>query len=381
MSPRSELLTPPRQSEHTEVATARSRPGSAGLAREVRALHVRRITIIAVSSVALILAMLLSVTVGSANVSIPEASASIWRMVTDTAAPDQRSLMVDSIIRDLRLPRILLGLYVGIALAVAGAGMQAVLRNPLVSPFTLGVSSAASFGAAMSIVFGVTMGGLGARYGLMGLAFVFGMSTVALIYLVSTVKGSGRETYLLTGVAVGYLFSAGVSATKLVSQDDQLRDITLWTMGGMWGASWEAVVALTPIIIVSVVLLYLKAGDLNAMSAGEDVATSLGVRVRRLRLSVLVLATLMASATIAFTGIIGFVGLVAPHIARMLLGGDARYLIPGAGVLGALLIVVSDMIGRVVLAPVEVPVGIITSFVGVPFFIFLIMRQRRGWWG
>lgn len=357
------------------------RPGSAGLAREVRALHVRRITIIAVSSIALILAMLLSITVGSANVSIPEASASIWRMVTGTAAPDQRSLMVDSIIRDLRLPRTLLGLYVGIALAVAGAGMQAVLRNPLVSPFTLGVSSAASFGAAMSIVFGVSMGGLGARYGLMGLAFVFGMSTVALIYLVSTVKGSGRETYLLTGVAVGYLFSAGVSATKLVSKDDQLRDITLWTMGGMWGASWEAVVALTPIIIVSVVLLYLKAGDLNAMSAGEDVATSLGVRVRRLRLSVLALATLMASATIAFTGIIGFVGLVAPHIARMLLGGDARYLIPGAGVLGALLIVVSDMIGRVVLAPVEVPVGIITSIVGVPFFIFLIMRQRRGWWG
>ena len=381
MSPRSELLTPPRQSEHTEVATARLRPGSAGLAREVRALHVRRITIIAVSSIALILAMLLSITVGSANVSIPEASASIWRMVTGTAAPDQRSLMVDSIIRDLRLPRTLLGLYVGIALAVAGAGMQAVLRNPLVSPFTLGVSSAASFGAAMSIVFGVSMGGLGARYGLMGLAFVFGMSTVALIYLVSTVKGSGRETYLLTGVAVGYLFSAGVSATKLVSKDDQLRDITLWTMGGMWGASWEAVVALTPIIIVSVVLLYLKAGDLNAMSAGEDVATSLGVRVRRLRLSVLALATLMASATIAFTGIIGFVGLVAPHIARMLLGGDARYLIPGAGVLGALLIVVSDMIGRVVLAPVEVPVGIITSIVGVPFFIFLIMRQRRGWWG
>lgn len=379
MSP-SESLTQPRVSEDA-AASAETAGGAPGLAREIRAVHARRITIIVVSAVALLFAMLVSVAVGSADVSLSEAAAAVWRTVTGVAAPDQRSFMVESIIVDLRMPRTLLGLYVGIALAVAGTGMQAVLRNPLVSPFTLGVSSAASFGAAMSIVFGVTVGGVGARYGTIFLAFAFGMSTVALIYAVSKVKGSGRETYLLTGVAVGHLFSAGVSATKFISDDDQLRDIVLWTMGGMWGASWEAIVALTPIIIVTVGLLYLKAGDLNTMSAGEDVATSLGVRVRRLRLAVLTLATLMASATIAFTGIIGFVGLVAPHIARMVLGGDARYLLPGAAVLGALLIVVSDTLGRVIIAPIEVPVGIITSFIGVPFFIFLIIRQRRGWWG
>ncbi len=379
MSP-GEVLTQ-QLSEGAGAATTWPQPGALGLGQELRTLHVKRITIIAVSAVALVIAVLLSVAYGSASVGVPEAATAIWRRVTGAAAPDRRSMLVDSIIVDLRLPRTLLGLYVGIALAIAGAGMQAVLRNPLVSPFTLGVSSAASFGAAMSIVFGVTVGGLGARYGQIGLAFVFGMSTVALIYAVSTVKGGGRETYLLTGIAVGYLFSAGVSTAKLVSQDDQLRDLVLWTMGGMWGASWESVIALTPIIIVTVAWLYLKSGDLNAMTAGEDVATSLGVRVRRLRITVLILATAMASATIAFTGIIGFVGLVAPHVARMLLGGDARYLLPGAGVLGALLIVASDTVGRVVLAPVEVPVGIITSFIGVPFFIFLIVRQRRGWWG
>lgn len=259
--------------------------------------------------------------------------------------------------------------------------MQAVLRNPLVSPFTLGLSSAASFGAALAIGLGVSIGALGGRMTLLLFAFAFGMLTVLGIYGIASIRGSGRETYLLTGVAIGYLFSAGVSGMKYFSTDDKLKEIVLWTMGGLWGASWDAVVTLLPIAALCFVLLYLNAGDLNVMSAGEDVAASLGVQVRRLRLTTLFIATLLAASFIAFTGVIGFVGLVAPHIARMVLGGDARVLLPGSALFGALLIVVSDTVGHMVIAPVEIPAGIITSVIGVPFFVYLILRQRRRLWG
>ncbi len=207
------------------------------------------------------------------------------------------------------------------------------------------------------------------------------MVTVFLIYGISSLKGSGRETYLLSGVAISYLFSAGVSVMKYVSDHDSLREIVIWLMGGLWGASWPVIQILFPIVLIGGILLLRMAPDLNSMAAGEDVATSLGINLRRLRLSALLLSTFIAAATIAFTGVIGFIGLIAPHLSRMLVGGDNRYLIPCSCLMGALILVLADLVGRTIMAPTEIPVGIITSFIGVPFFIFMLVRQRRQWWG
>lgn len=319
--------------------------------------------------------LVLSVAVGSADISVAEAVRSLL-----SAPTDSRSTLVRSVITELRLPRTLLAALVGIALAVSGVAMQAVLRNPLVSPFTLGLSNAASFGAALALGLGFSLGAVSGQFSLLVFAFGFGMLTVFIVHGIARLKGGSKETYLLTGIAIGYLFSAGISGIKFVTDDEALREITLWTMGGLWGSSWEAVILLTPVATACVLLIYLKAGDLNVMAAGEDVAASLGVNVKRLRLSVLVVATLLASSVVAFTGVIGFVGLVAPHIARMILGGDARYLIPGAALLGACLVVIADIVGRTVVSPVEIPVGVIIAVVGVPFFLYLIIRQKREAW-
>lgn len=355
--------------------------GSGRLHRQVRRTRLRAVVILAVAAVLTLASIIVSVSVGPANITVGEALRTVGDAILGIDPESGRPVMLHAVIVDLRMPRTLLAALVGMALAVAGAAMQAVLRNPLVSPFTLGLSSAASFGAALAIGLGVSIGALGGRMTLLLFAFAFGMLTVLGIYGIASIRGSGRETYLLTGVAIGYLFSAGVSGMKYFSADDKLKEIVLWTMGGLWGASWDAVVTLLPIAALCFVLLYLNAGDLNVMSAGEDVAASLGVRVRRLRLTTLFIATLLAASFIAFTGVIGFVGLVAPHIARMVLGGDARVLLPGSALFGALLIVVSDTVGRMVIAPVEIPVGIITSVIGVPFFVYLIVRQRRRLWG
>lgn len=167
---------------------------------------------------------------------------------------------------------------------------------------------------------------------------------------------------------------------KYISNHEALRDLAIWLMGGLWGANWGTVVLLLPPVVLSVAALLRMAWSLNAMSAGEAVATNLGVNVRRLRLGSLLIATLVASGTIAFTGIVGFIGLMSPHISRMLLGNDNRFLIPGSALLGGILLLLADTIGRVIMAPTEIPAGIVTSALGVPFFVYLLARQKRQLW-
>ncbi len=292
--------------------------------------------------------------------------------------------LAETVVMELRLPRILLAALTGLSLAGAGTVMQGILRNPLVDPYTLGLSSGAAFGAALAIVLGT--GVLGAGFNIMGRylivtnAFIFGSLTMVLVYGIARLKGAIPETLLLAGVAFGYLFSAGVSALKYVSENEALKELVVWLMGGLWGASWDTVLILLPVVLICLGLLVRYAWDLNALGAGEDIAISLGVNVGRLRLATLALATLISSATIAFTGIIGFIGLIAPHICRILIGGDNRFLIPCACLMGGVLLLLADTLARVVLAPVEIPVGIVTSLIGTPFFIYLLLKRKRQWW-
>ncbi|WP_319578750.1 iron ABC transporter permease [uncultured Methanospirillum sp.] len=285
------------------------------------------------------------------------------------------------IVIDFRMPRVLLAIFTGISLAVAGCVMQALLRNPLVSPFTLGLSSAASFGAAMAIVFGpVLFPFIPPQYqnGTIVLAaFLLGWFSILLIYAISRMKGASSATLILSGVVIGYIFTAGVMIMKYLTNDEKLREITLWLMGGMWGANWNAVVIVAPITMICVLYLESKAWDLNGLAAGDDVAKNLGVNVNRLRISGLFVATLAASACLAFTGIIGFIGLMGPHIGRMLIGNDNRYLIPCSALLGALILLISDTAARTVMDPIEIPVGVIMYIIGGVFFMILILRGQH----
>ena len=285
-----------------------------------------------------------------------------------------------------RMSRTLLCVLCGFSLAVAGAVMQNILRNPLVSPFTLGLSSAASFGAAMAIVFGANITGtfviLGHQFFMKNLlvaffAFFVSLISISFVIILTRKRNISRSTIILTGVIISYLFQAGVSAAKYFSNDDALREITLWLMGGMWNATWGIVLFVFPIIVICTVLLELYSVKINILAAGDDVATSLGVNVQKLRTTTLLICTLMTSVCIAFTGIIGFIGLIAPHVTRMFIGNDSRFVFIASGVLGSLILLISDTIARNVIRPEEIPVGIIMYLIGGIFFIWLITNRKK----
>lgn len=303
-----------------------------------------------------------------------------WYDAIPFTVPAPSNPQAELIVVNFRLPRIFLAILTGISLAVAGAVMQGLLRNPLVSPFTLGLSSAASFGAAVAIVIGpAVLGGLLAVESnslIIVAAFIFGWLSMLLVYAISRARGVNQATLILSGVVIGYIFSAGLIFLQYITSNEKLRDIVVWLMGGMWGASWNAVLLLIPLTLIPFFLLEGMAWDLNVLSAGDDVAKNLGINVNRLRFSGLMISTFAASCCLAFTGIIGFIGLMGPHICRMIIGNDHRYLIPCAGLMGAAILLVSDTVARTILSPVEIPVGAIMYVIGGIFFLFLIMRAR-----
>ncbi len=297
----------------------------------------------------------------------------------------------ETIIMNERFPRTLLCLLTGIALAAAGTVMQGLLRNPLVSPFTLGVSTAASFGAAMTIVFGASVFGswFYTRYEFLGIsmsvenmllvifAFLAGMFSILLVLKIAR-KDSSRSTLVLAGVVISYLFQAGISFSKYISDDEALREITNWLMGGMWNATWSAIIILTPIVILCVIYLEKLTLDINSLSAGDEIARNVGVDVEGLRRRGLIVSTLVACACVAFTGVIGFIGLMAPHMCRMVMGNDSRYVLPASALLGSAILMFSDVVARKIVAPEQLPVGIILYFIGGIFFIWMVTRRRWG---
>lgn len=278
----------------------------------------------------------------------------------------------------IRFPRVLLAIAAGAGLSAAGAAIQAVLRNPLASSYTLGVSSAAGFGATLAI--GLGMGIWGGKYILVGNAFVFGMTSMFLVYGIARIKGISPGTLILAGIAINYLFSALISLIKYMVEMGDLASIVFWLMGGLNQATWENTCIVFVLVLIPTSFLLLRySWDLNVMSSGDEVATSLGVHPERTRIAVLMLATLITSAVVSFTGIIGFICLIGPHIARMLIGNDHRFLLPLSCLTGAVLLLASDTIGRVIMQPMELPVGIVTALLGVPFFLHLLLRSKGYW--
>ena len=285
----------------------------------------------------------------------------------------------EKVILFLRLPRVVMAVLAGFGLSVSGAAMQGVTRNSLVSPFTIGISNAAAFGASLSIVFGMGLFA-GTEAGIVLNAFIWAMGCTVLVYMISLKVGMGPEAIVLTGIALNYLFSAATSTIEFFASEHKLAQVVQWAFGSLNGAQWQEAGTVAVVVLVCLILLYFHAPALNVMSSGDDeVAKSLGILVESVRVQVGILSVLMTAAVISFTGVIGFVGLAGPHIARMIIGNDHRYLLPFSAVTGAILMLVADTIGRLILAPVTIPVGIIISFLGVPIFINLILSKRKGY--
>ena len=316
---------------------------------------------------------LLSLTVGTVSISWVEA----LRAVVGSSSATQ----IDTILFDIRLPRILLAIFVGAVLASTGAVMQGLFRNPLADPSLIGVSSGASVGASLMIV---TAGGFIQGSALVGLslvsigAFVGGFTATLLVYRLATSgMGTSVTTMLLAGIAIGALAGALNSLLSYFSDNDMLRQISLWQMGNLSGASWLKVSIMGVVAILLMGLFPRDSRALNALLLGESEARHLGINVQWVKRRLIVLTALGVGVSVAVAGLVGFVGLIMPHIIRLMIGPDHRWLIPASGLAGAILLVVADSLARVVVIPAELPTGILTAILGAPFFVALLLQQRK----
>lgn len=273
---------------------------------------------------------------------------------------------------NVRLPRILLALMVGASLSAAGAAFQGTFQNPLVSPDILGASQGAAFGAAFAILLGF------ASFGISAMAFGFAILTVTIVILVAqAARGNQVLTVVLAGVMVSSLFSAGVSFAKLVADPtDQLPAITYWLMGSLTGAKASDVTMVAFPMAAGLIMLFALRWRINILTMGDDEASTMGVNARRLRLVIIAAATLVTASSVAVSGIIGWVGLVIPHLSRMLAGADYRKLMPTSMIMGAGFLLLVDDVSRLA-TTAEIPIGILTAFIGAPFFLYLITRQGK----
>lgn len=337
-----------------------------------------KIAFLALLAAGLATVIVLSIALGAAN--LP--AASVARSLIGLEVP----ATVDLIVWNIRLPQALAGIAAGVGLAVSGAAMQSILRNPLGSPFTLGMSHAAAFGAALSVtVLGsgqMTSGAVGALaianpYVTTGAAFVFCLLAAMIIVAVSRLRGASPEIMVLTGIALGALFTAGTMFLQYFADDTQLAAMVFWTFGDTARASWSQVAVLSAVALAATLFFVANAWNYNAIDAGDETAKSLGVRVERVRMVGMLAASVVTAAIIAFLGIIGFVGLVVPHLVRRVIGSDHRFLLPATAIGGGLLMVAADTVARLMLAPHVLPVSVLTAFLGAPVFLWLIVRSRR----
>ncbi len=320
----------------------------------------------------LVLLIGIAVTLGSADLGVAESYLAILAGLFPGrfSAPE----LAITIVWDYRLHRVLFAVCAGFGLAVAGSVMQGILRNPLASPFTLGIASAAATGASIAIVMGA--GVVGGEYLIIGNAFLFALLAAFAIYGMARYRGVGSETMVLAGIALMYLFSAVTSLLQYVGSSEELQAVVFWMFGSVDKSTWPKLGIVALVLACTVPYLVYRAWDLNALAEGDEVAAGLGVPVERSMTVMMLIASLITAVIICFTGTIGFIGLVAPHITRMIIGSDFRTLLPASGLIGALLLLAADSIARSVLAPQVIPVGIVTAFLGVPFFIYLFLHRR-----
>lgn len=331
--------------------------------------YVLLVLITALSAVTL----LIDISTGPARLSITE-------VFTAIITPHNSKPTTHVIVWVIRLPVALMALVVGASLSVAGAEMQTILDNPLASPYTLGISAGAGFGAALALVLGVGLLPHAETIVVPFNAFFFSFLTCILIFLISKLRGVTMETMVLTGIALLFLFSSLLALLQYLASEEELQAVIFWLFGSLLKTTWTKLGIAFAVLLIVVPLLMKDAWKLTALRLGNEKAKSLGINVERLRLKVFVLISIIAATAVCFVGTIGFIGLVGPHIGRILVGEDQRFFLPMSAFAGSLLLSSASIGSKLIIPGAVFPIGIVTSFIGVPFFLSLILMKRRNFW-
>lgn len=352
-----------------------------GMKEEYSKYTYRKILFIIACIVATAMMFFVSLCVGTLDLSANEAITYFVNHLKGITYTDEDQIFADRIIWKYRVPRALFAIIAGLALSVAGAIMQSVMKNPLADPYTTGVSSGALFGAAIAMVLGCTIaGGIGNDLAIVINAIIFALIPILVIVIMAPFFRKSPSTLILSGVAVSYLFNSFTSLLLVTTDSATLTMVYRWQVGSLIDLSWDALPLTTIFTVAGLAIVLPLSGKLNIMALDDKDAKALGLNIERLRIVCLVILALMTSVIISYVGIIGFVGLVIPHIVRMVLGADNKYLLPAAGAFGAAFLLGCDILSRALDVGASIPVGVITSFIGAPLFLYLIIRQRRNMW-
>ena len=333
----------------------------------------RKFTFILLCFIALIVCCGIALTIGQYDIGFFESYQILWQHITGNV----QDVLKDYTIWELRLPKIIVGIIAGSALAICGVTMQSILKNPLADPYTTGVSSGAGFGATLAIVLGASI--VTDEYSIVLNAFIFALIPTMAIIFVSKIKNASPTTMIMAGIAVMYIFNAFTTLMKLWSDPSALSDIYRWQVGTLVNIAWADLPLMTVITIAGVIFIQFASRKLNVLAMGDDNAKALGVNAENLRILCLIIVALITASIVSFTGLIGFVGLVVPHIVRLFIGSDNRYLIPASTMFGAAFLVLADLIGRTMFS-FTLEVGVVTAFIGGPMFLYLILRKKDNIW-
>jgi iron complex transport system permease protein len=328
-----------------------------------------KMALILMCAVGIFALTLINIAIGSSSVDIGE----ILRVLTGGAGSGHNRM----IIVDIRLPMALMAVVIGAALGIGGCEIQTILKNPIASPFTLGISAAASFGAAVGLILEANFLKVAPYLSVTANSFFFAMIAATVIYSVSLSKRIGKNAIVLFGVATNFLFSSLTMFLQYIADEDELQSLVFWTFGSLLKSTWEKLAIVTIALILCVVLLSKNAWKLTAMTLDDAKAMSLGVNVSAVRRMVIFTTSLLTAFAVSFVGTIGFIGLIAPHIARLIVGEDQRFFMPASALLGAFLVAFAFMVSKLIIPGVILPIGLITSLIGIPFFFAMLLRKKE----
>lgn len=353
----------------TEPMTKTHNPPDLSVMGRYQNIVRHRLLVMGVLVLAILGCLLLDFTMGPSGLTL----SSLWQTLIDPASADAGTRVI---VWDIRLPYALMAVVIGLSLGLAGAEMQTILNNPLASPFTLGVSSAAAFGAALAIVSGIGIPGVPDQWFISVNAFIFALFAALMLDGITRWTRVASSGVVLFGIALVFTFNALVSMMQFIASEDTLQGLVFWTMGSLARASWAKLGIMLVVFALMLPLSMMNSWKLTALRLGEDRAISFGIDVRRLRLGTLLRISMLSALAVAFVGPIGFIGLVAPHIARMIFGEDHRFYLPASALIGALVLSMASIASKNLIPGIIIPVGIVTSLVGVPFFLSIILRHR-----
>lgn len=336
----------------------------------------RKVLFIVLCTVLMFISVGVAVTIGAFDIGFWETYQIIWDHLWGNV-PDENATK-DFIVVQYRLPSVATAVVAGAGLAVCGVAMQSTLKNPLADPYTTGVSSGAGFGASLALALDISF--VSGEYNLVVNAFIFSLIPTAAMILVAKIKNSSPTTMIMAGIAIMYIFNACTTMVKFWADDETLSSIYRWQVGSVSGTTWDEIWIMFVIVIIGTIVIWLLSRKINLLATGDENAKAMGVDAERLRILCLIIVALVSAGVVSFTGLIGFIGLVAPHIVRIFIGADNRYLVPASAAFGAALLVFSYAISIWIIDPITLQVGVVTSFLGGPLFLWLIVRKNSNVW-